>query len=85
MNSKNVLCISASNILHSQKNSISKIICDTIAQILAAKNITCDVIDLRNYSLSPCTGCGKCFHSKRCANDTAFNEIYDKIIKSDGL
>ena len=50
MRSKKVLCISASNILHSQQGSTSKIICDTIAKISEAKNITCDVIDLRNYS-----------------------------------
>lgn len=85
MSSKKVLCISASNILHSQQSSISKIICKTIAEITEAKNITCDVIDLRNYSLSPCIGCGKCFHSKRCTNDVAFNEIYNKIIASNGL
>lgn len=79
------VCISASNILHSNVNSVSKIFCEKIAEILKAKVIECEMIDLRNYSLHPCIGCGKCFDSKRCCNDTAFNEIYDKTINSDAI
>ncbi|MDE6846396.1 MAG: NAD(P)H-dependent oxidoreductase [Lachnospiraceae bacterium] len=75
------VCISASNIIHSNAHSISKIFCDKVAEILKAKNIECEMIDLRNYSLHPCIGCGKCFDSKRCCSDTDFNKIYDKIVK----
>lgn len=52
-----VVCISASNILHSNVNSVSKILCDKIAEILKAKNIECEMIDLRSYSLHPYIGC----------------------------
>lgn len=80
-----ILCISATNILHSKKNSVSQIICDKIAEILKEKDIMCEIVDLREYSLYPCIGCGKCYESKRCCNDLGFNEIYDKVIKSDGM
>ena len=33
------------------------------------KEIVCEIVDLRDYLLQPCIGCGKCFESKRCCND----------------
>ena len=77
------ICISASNMLNSKKQSTSFIICDTISKILSEKNIPCKILDLRNYSLSPCIGCGECYDSKRCCRDIAFNEIYSMIAESD--
>lgn len=80
-----VLCISASNILHSKENSISQILCSKISEILKEKEIVCKIVDLRDYLLQPCIGCGKCFENKRCCNDTDFNTIYEKVIESDAL
>lgn len=80
-----VLCISASNILHSKANSISQSLCSKISEILLEKEILCEIVDLREYLLQPCIGCGKCFESKRCCMDTAFNTIYEKVIESDAL
>lgn len=80
-----LLCISASNILHSHNQSTSWILCKRITQYLNEKNIECEVIDLRNYDLSPCIGCGKCYDSRRCCHDNGFNEIYERIIQSDGV
>lgn len=80
-----IVCISATNIISSGKNSISQMLCNIIAEILARKNIACELIDLRNYSLTPCIGCGKCFNSKRCCNDNGFSRIYEKIIMSNGI
>lgn len=79
------VCISASNIIHSNESSVSKIFCDKIMEILKAKNIECETIDLRNYSLHPCIGCGKCFDSKRCCSDNDFNKIYDKLVRADAV
>lgn len=79
------ICISASNILHSKENSISQILCSKISEILREKGIVCEIVDLRDYHLQPCIGCGKCFESKRCCKDTYFNVIYEKIIESDAL
>ncbi|MBD5505155.1 MAG: flavodoxin family protein [Lachnospiraceae bacterium] len=80
-----VLCISASNIIHSNLNSVSKIFCDKIAEILMEKNIECETIDLRDYSLLPCIGCGNCFDSRRCCRDTDFNKIYNKLVKANAV
>ncbi len=80
-----VLCISASNILHSNENSISKVFCDRISEILREKEIICETVDLRDFLLHPCIGCGKCFRSKRCCNDDGFNTIYEKVIQADAL
>lgn len=51
-----VLCISASNILHSNENSISKVLCDRISEILREKEIICETVDLRDFLLHPCIG-----------------------------
>lgn len=78
-----ILCISASNILHSKENSISYVICSKIFEIVSEKGMTCEIVDLRNYRLCPCIGCGKCFEKKRCFYDVDFNTIYEKAIGSD--
>lgn len=42
-----VLCISASNIMHSKENSMSHILCSKISEILREKEIMCEIVDLR--------------------------------------
>lgn len=73
------ILLSASNILSSEKQSVSYKICEMIGHYLAEKNILYEILDLRDYSLTPCIGCGKCYSSKRCLRDPAFNEIYNRI------
>ena len=80
-----VLCISASNILHSKENSTSRSLCAKIAGMLREKEIACEIVVLRDYPLHPCIGCGKCFESKRCCMDSAFNMIYEKMVEADAL
>lgn len=77
------ILLSTSNILSSGKQSVSYKICEMIAHYLAEKNILYEILDLRDYSLTPCIGCGKCYNGKRCLCNPAFNEIYDKIVLSD--
>ena len=78
----NAICISASNIANSYKESTSYKFCEKIKEILGQSEIECEIIDLREFDLSPCIGCGKCFDSKRCCKDKDFNKIYNKIINS---
>ena len=80
-----VLCISASNILHSRENSVSQILCSKISEFLSEKEIICEIVDLREYCLQPCIGCGGCYESKRCCNDMGFNTIYKKVIESSAI
>jgi len=81
-----ILCISASNRINATKtNSYRK--CEAVLDE-AAKHISemqDEIIELQNYSLSPCIDCSGCKISKRCAIDNAFNEIYEKIIACDIL
>jgi Multimeric flavodoxin WrbA len=81
-----VLCISASNRIDSAgTNSYRK--CKAVLNE-AGKHISDmqgEIIELQNYSLNPCTACSKCKNSKRCAIDSCFNEIYEKIIACDVL
>ncbi|WP_455620071.1 NAD(P)H-dependent oxidoreductase [Eisenbergiella sp.] len=78
-----ITCISGSNILNSKAESTSLQLCAVISQIAARKRISCEIIDLRSYELSPCTGCGCCFSARRCHIDAGFNEIYEKLTLSD--
>ena len=71
-----ITCISGSNILNSKAESTSLQLCEIIAQTAARKHISCEIIDLRSYAFSPCTGCG-------CHMDAGFNEIYEKLTLSD--
>ena len=82
---KKIICISASNIVHSRNQSTSLLLCEKIAAIVREKGIICEIIDLRDSLLSPCIGCGKCYESKRCYHDNAFNGIYESIIQSNGV
>ena len=84
-NHMRVVCIAASNIYKSGAESVSLKICGVISQILKEKGISCEILDLRDYDLSPCVGCGGCFDSRRCCRDTAFNEIYNKIVTADSI
>lgn len=80
-----IVCICASNILHSGEQSVSKQICHRISNFLEKQGECCDIIDLRKYELSPCIGCGKCFDTKRCCRDRAFNSVYEKLVKADAI
>ncbi len=83
MKDKKALCISASNMMKSRDKSTSYRICGIISGLLAKKRISCKILDLRDYSLSPCTGCGGCYEKKRCAHDKDFNCIYEEMIQAD--
>lgn len=79
----NAICISASNIFSSERQSISYQLCEKVTQAFMHNGIECEIIDLREFDLSPCIGCGKCFNSRRCCRDQDFNAIYQKIIHAD--
>jgi hypothetical protein len=84
----NILCISASNIQHAQKNSTSLHICQLIKDIISNRNdssTSVEILSLTNYELLPCIGCGNCYQKRQCVTDEAFNSIYDHLNHSDGL
>jgi multimeric flavodoxin WrbA len=84
-----VLSISASNMVHAKKESTSLEVCQIIEKIIKTKltgnDIQMEFVRLVDASLSPCTGCGKCFMMNKCCTDDCFNNIYSRIAQSDAL
>jgi len=81
-----ILCISASNRIDSaETNSYrkSKAVLDEAKKHIP--DMQGEIIELQNHSLNPCTACSKCRNNKRCAIDSGFNQIYEKIIACDVL
>ena len=82
----NLVCLSASNIAHqNSQDSASCKICQIVANEFAAKftGLNSNIIELKHKAIQPCTGCGKCFETRRCVQNDDFNAIYCEIIKSD--
>jgi len=82
------LYISASNIVGTKsEESTSYKICKITKKILQDKyrNEMHSILELKNYSLTSCIGCGKCWISHRCIFNDDFNDIYTQIIDSDFL
>lgn len=77
------ICISASNMVGSRDKSVSLNLSKKLKKAFESKKLECEIIDLREYDLSPCIGCGKCFDHKHCCMDQDFNLIYEKMIQAD--
>lgn len=80
-----IVCVSASNMASSGKKSVSLRLCGLIAEYAGEKSLSCETLDLRDYELSPCNGCGGCYATGRCARDKAFNEVYEKLLQTKHL
>ncbi len=83
-----LLCISASNNYRKgMKETSSLRICRRIVEEVKKKApcTSCDIIELKEYELNPCTNCLTCLENKRCVRDGAFNGIYERIIDCDVL
>lgn len=79
------ICISASNIVKNNRQSTSYYISEMVAGVLSEKNISCEILDLRKYRLTACTGCAGCGRDRRCGQDEDFNQIYEKVAGADYL
>ena len=84
-----ILTISAANMVHAKKESVSLEACLIIEKIiktrLAGNDMQMENIRLVDTSLSPCIGCGKCFKMNKCWHDDCFNNIYSRIAQTDAL
>jgi hypothetical protein len=84
-----ILTISAANMVHAKKESISLEVCQLIEKIIKTRLVGNDMqmenIRLVETVLRPCTGCGKCFKMNKCWHDDCFNNIYSRIAQSDAL
>jgi len=81
-----VTCISASNMTDKGiKNGTSYEICRIILNEInkSIHNVCGNIIELKNLTIQPCIGCGKCYHSHRCVITDDFNNIYIEVINTD--
>lgn len=83
-----VLCISASNIERAREHSASTRTCELVRDQLLAEfsgSVEVEILRLIDYELIPCRMCGNCFESLRCAQDTAFNQVFDQWTAADAI
>ena len=85
MNRKKALCICVSEKKNGRGEGISHYICKILEENLAKKRIAAATIDLREASLTPCDGCGRCAREQRCGTDADFNRISDQVLEADYL
>lgn len=79
--------ISASNVSTSGLNSISLRTCGIIKAKLKEKydDISTEIVDLRDYSISPCDMCEGCSETRKCIKDNDFNALWNKLETIDGF
>lgn len=76
-----MLIISASNVKKTKKNSQSLLLATTLQKSLRDNDIDSDILDLRDYELTPCIMCEKCVKSGKCVRGDDYNKVYKKILK----
>jgi len=81
------VCISASNVSKMDHDGTSAKVGRTIGEMIRNQKTDAgfELINLMDSRLYPCIMCAKCFRTNRCAHDLAFNELFDKMVKADGL
>lgn len=79
---KRAVCISASNRMDNGEQYFSHAICGRIQEMLADENVCCHMIDIGEFDLKPCTGCGQCVKSGKCMTDRDFNRIYESVSRA---
>lgn len=83
MGEKRAVCILASNRMDEQGKNISYYICKMIFATLDKKEISCELLNLRNYGLLPCIGCEGCCNEGMCKRDKEFNRLYEELNHAD--
>lgn len=82
-----VACISAANIEVARNHSASVHACELVRDLLREErpDVEVEITPLLDYEMNPCRMCGKCLHIQRCARDDGFNQVFEKMIASDGV
>lgn len=77
-----MLIISGSNVVKSKTESQSLVVAKRIAEQVD-KDISTEIIDLRDYEISSCTMCEGCALTSQCQYDDDFNKLVQKINNED--
>ncbi len=82
-----ITCISAANIEVARHHSASVRTCELIRDQIVKEypGAEVEIVPLIDYKLKSCRMCGKCLKSERCAHDKDFNQVFEKLIDSDGI
>jgi hypothetical protein len=82
-----ITCISAANIEVARSSSASVRTCEMISDLALAANTAAqtEIVPLIDYEMKPCRMCGQCFETERCARDTAFNRVFESMIRADAI
>jgi multimeric flavodoxin WrbA len=82
-----ITCISAANIEMAKHNSASVRTCELIRDLLQStlSTVMIEIVPLIDYEMNACRMCGRCLKTQRCVRDEAFNQVFEKMIASDGL
>lgn len=80
-----IVCISCSNVETARENSASTRTCELVRELVLEGHpqAQVEIIPLIDYELKPCRMCADCTEAQRCANDEAFNAIFEKMIAAD--
>lgn len=82
-----IAIISGSNVRSSGKGSISLKTGEMLKDRLNSIKSDCDInlVDLRDYKLTPCGMCEGCAETQLCSEDKDFNKLYEIIKQADEL
>jgi multimeric flavodoxin WrbA len=68
-----------------RRNGNTHILISRILEGAAAEGARGDILFLNDMTIKECNGCHACWEGKECSKDDDMNNIYPKIIESDGI
>lgn len=82
-----ITCISAANIEAARSTSASVKTCELVRDLalIQVPDAEIEVVPLLDYEMVPCRMCGRCHETERCTRDSAFNQVFEKMIGADAL
>jgi hypothetical protein len=85
--SLNILSISASNVEGAREFSASTRTCNLIRSRVLERQPTAEVkiLTLIDHEIRPCRMCGKCLETGHCSLDSAFNQVYEEMVRADAI
>lgn len=69
----------------SRKMGNSEILIDIALKAAKGHGATVSKVTLRDMTIAPCDGCGKCQKSGKCVVKDDMQEIYQKMLEADGI
>jgi len=68
-----------------RRHGNTRTLVDELARGVAEAGSECEVIDVGNLGIAPCTACEGCYDTGMCVIDDAMAPLYDKIVAADAF